>query len=198
MLIILQQTLPKISAIERTFPKNKVNFTNYTHGKYLMTQTNTPLWPLGRIFGFLTKQYIGYLAKRMEHTPISRYYFPLYLIGKNSGAISQQELADQLLTDKVSMVRILDNLTEDGYIERKVNPNDRRQHLLHITAAGKPWVEEIEQALRETDALFLEFLPETDRQLFLKHTYSLIKSTKDLPVEEVELFYNRINDNQHD
>ncbi|MGV3630080.1 MAG: MarR family winged helix-turn-helix transcriptional regulator [Bacteroidota bacterium] len=153
---------------------------------------------LGRIFGFLTKQYIGYLAKRMENTPINRYYYPLYIIGKNSGNISQQELADQLLSDKVSMVRILDCLAEDGYVERRVNPSDRRQHLLYITDTGKPWVDEIEAALNETDEFFLNFIERKDRVKFMIQLQEIIRQTKDLPVEQVELFYNRIKDLKND
>ena len=155
-------------------------------------------WTLGRMLGFLTKQYIGYLAKRMEQTPINRYYYPLYIIGKHSGNISQQELADQLLSDKVSMVRILDCLAEDGYIERRVNPNDRRQHLLYITEAGKPWVDEIEAALNETDEFFLNFIERKERVKFILNLQELIRQTIDLPVEQVELFYNRIKDMKND
>lgn len=163
-----------------------------------MQTTNTSQWPLGRIFGFVTKQYVGYLARRMKNTPVERHYFPLYLIGKNSGKISQQQLADQLLTDKVSMVRILDNLTEEGYIERKVNPNDRRQHLLFITESGRPWVEEIERGLNETDDFFLGLLPEEQRAVFLEQLHRLIEVTKDLPVEQIEVFYNRIKQTPND
>jgi MarR family transcriptional regulator, transcriptional regulator for hemolysin len=163
-----------------------------------MSNVHTSQWPLGRIFGFLTKQYIGYLSKRMINTPIERHYYPLYLIGKNSGNISQQQLADQLSTDKVSMVRILDYLTEGGYIERRVNPNDRRQHLLYITESGKPWVDEIEQALSETDDLFLNFLQKEQRVVFIERLHQLMEVTKDLPVEQIELFYNRIKDAQND
>lgn len=155
-------------------------------------------WKLGRTFGFLTKQYIGYLAKRLEDTPIERYYYPLYLIGKNSGMISQQQLADMLLIDKVSLVRVLDVLAEEGYVERKVNPYDRRQHLLYITSEGEPWVNEIEQGLSETDDFFLSFLPEAHRLLFKDLLQQLITATKDLPVEQVELFYNRIKDKPND
>ena len=151
---------------------------------------------IGRMFSFLTKQYIGLLALRMKDTPIERYYYPLYLIGRNSGAISQQQLADQIMTDKVSMVRILDSLSEEGLIERKVNPGDRRQHLLYITEKGLPWVDEIEKALHETDHLFLNFLPGDERALFLQQLRLLISSAKNLPVEQVELFYNRIKDTQ--
>ena len=159
---------------------------------------HTSQWPLGRIFAFLTKQYVGYLTKRMENTPLERHYYPLYLIGKNSGNISQQQLADQLSTDKVSMVRILDYLTEGGFIERRVNPNDRRQHLLHITESGKPWIIEIERGLTETDELFLGFLPKEQRVVFIEQLHQLIEVTKDLPVEQIELFYNRIKDAKHD
>jgi len=153
---------------------------------------------VGRMFSFLTKQYIGFLTKRMEKTPIERYYYPLYLIGRNSGTISQQQLANLILTDKVSMCRMIDSLAEEGLVERKVNPGDRRQHLLHITEKGLPWVGEIEKALQETDELFLNLLPEEERSLFRQQLKKMISITKDLPVEQVEVFYNRVNDTHHD
>lgn len=154
--------------------------------------------PLGRIFGFLTRQYIGMLAKRMENTPVERYYYALMLIGQNSGKISQQQLADQLLTDKVCMVRMLDCLEKDGLIERTINPGDRRQHLLSVTALGKPWVREIEKAQRETEDAFLSFLEPEEREDFHLKLRKLCVAVMDLPVEEVELFYNRIKDQVYD
>lgn len=159
-----------------------------------MELTQVENLPLGRIFGFLTKQYIGLFAKRMESTPVERYYFALMIIGQNSGKISQQQLADQLLTDKVCMVRMLDCLSKDGLIERKVNPEDRRQHLLFVTEKGAPWVKEIEKAQKETEEIFLSFLPPEIREAFHQDLKKLCVSVSDLPVEEVELFYNRIKD----
>jgi MarR family transcriptional regulator for hemolysin len=149
---------------------------------------------LGRILGLLTKQYIGLLAKKMKNTPIDRYYHPMLLIGKNSGKINQQQLADQLLTDKVSIVRVLDCLSKDGLIERKVNPDDRREHLLSVTAKGLPWVEEIEKAEKETEEIFLSFLPVEIRVEFYEELKKLCGSVMELPVEEVELFYNHVDE----
>lgn len=163
-----------------------------------MPVTDTSQWNFGRMFGFLTKQYIGHLTKRLEHTPVERYYFPLFLIGTNSGKISQQQLADKLLTDKVCLVRILDSLTDEGFVERRVNPKDRRQHLLYITPKGEPWVREIEIALLETDELFLNLFPEDQRPVFRAALQHLITATKDLPVEQVELYYNRVKDEKND
>jgi MarR family transcriptional regulator for hemolysin len=154
--------------------------------------------PLGRVFGVLTRQYIGILARRMKNTPVEKNYFALFLIGKNSGKISQQQLADQLLTDKVSMVRMLDCLEDSGLIERTVNPGDRRQHLLVVTPKAEPWLEEIGRALHETDEVFLSFIAPEYREAFRLQLQQLCMAVIDLPAEEVELFYNRIKDLNHD
>ena len=144
-------------------------------------------WTIGRMFSFLTKQYVGHLTKSMSHSPIERYFYPLYIIGKKSGEMSQQQLADCLLLDKVSMVRILDVLTADGFIERKVNPNDRRQHLLHITNAGKPWVEEINEKLVEADAFFLHFIPKEEQEVFRKNLVLLCNNTENCYKNTIEI-----------
>jgi len=153
-------------------------------------------FPLGRMFSFLTKQYIGVMAMSMKDTPIERYYYPLYLVGQNSGKISQQELADKLLMDKVSLVRILDVLMNDGWIIREVNPKDRRQHLLSVTEKAEPWIKKIETNLQRTNDHFLSFLPEGQREQFVPMLKHLINATKELPIEEIELYYNRANENQ--
>src|SRR3989338_7694562 len=118
-----------------------------------MVQTD---WPLGRIFGFLTKQYLGKLNQRMDH------------------------------------------LAEDGLIQRTVNPNDRRQHLLSVTEKAQPWIAEIENGLQETNDFFFQLLPPEKRADFLELLSLLICKTKDLSIEEFELFYNRPEKKTHE
>lgn len=147
--------------------------------------------PLGKVFGFLTKKYIGVVADKMSETPVAKYYFPLLTIGLNSGKISQQELADHLLTDKVSLVRVLDSLEKDELIERITNPNDRRQHLLKITEKGFPWIEKIQGIMQESDEVFLSFIAAEHRVCFRNELNKLCNFVKNVPAEEIELFYNR-------
>jgi MarR family transcriptional regulator for hemolysin len=148
-------------------------------------------WPLGRAFSFLTKQYIGKLAARMSNTPVERYYYPLYVIGKNTGKISQQELADQILMDKVSLVRILDALTDDGFVERKTNPKDRRQHMLNITPKAEPWIDEIEKGIKETNDYFFSLLDPGLHANFEQILSELITKSKEIPADQFEIFYNK-------
>ena len=153
-----------------------------------MTQNE---WPLGRAFSFLTKQYIGKLAERMSHTPVERYYYPLYVIGKNNGNISQQELADHILTDKVSLVRILDALAADGFIERKTNPKDRRRHMLNITPKAEPWISEIENGIKETNDYFLGLLDPSLHANFEQILSELIHKSKEISADQFEIFYTK-------
>lgn len=150
---------------------------------------DTQEWPLGRFFSFLTKQYIGKLTLLLEHTPVERYYFPLYLIGKNNGHMSQQELADQLLMDKVSMVRIIDALQKDGFIERKTNPEDRRERRLHITPKAEPWILEIEKGIKEANEYFFSLLDPSLHANFQLILTELITKTQDIPANQFEFFY---------
>lgn len=151
--------------------------------------------PLGRIFVNLTKQYIGLVAHRMKGTPIEKHYYALWLISQQSGRISQQQLADKLMSDKVTMVRMLDCLTDAELIIRQVNPEDRRQHLLYITEKGKAWIPTIEAAFKETEAAFLAFITPEFRMTFEKELRKLSSAVSDLKVEKIELIYNRINNN---
>jgi DNA-binding MarR family transcriptional regulator len=49
---------------------------------------------------------------------------------------SQQAMARHLSTPPSRLVALVDGLDERGLIERRRNPDDRRLHALHLTAAG--------------------------------------------------------------
>lgn len=121
--------------------------------------------PLGKLFSQLAKDYIGTYTKRLEGLPISRYFYPLIIIHEAQGSLSQQSLADELYTDKVSVVRIVDYLSQNGLVERKKNPEDRRQQLLHLTPAGEKLIPPIRQAMTDTNKLSLNGLKKSEVSL---------------------------------
>jgi len=51
----------------------------------------------------------------------------------DEGAMPQQGIADIMLKDKNSIVKLIDGLEDRGLVERVNNPNDRRQNLIKIT-----------------------------------------------------------------
>src|SRR5438876_232389 len=53
-----------------------------------------------------------------------------------SGPLTQIELATATATDRTAMVYLLDELEQQGLVERMPNPDDRRSYLIHLTPQG--------------------------------------------------------------
>ena len=65
----------------------------------------------------------------------------LYL-ARNEG-VSQAEVATMLDIEPIALVRMLDKLHEEGLVERRAHPTDRRVRTLWLTPAARPVVEQI-------------------------------------------------------
>lgn len=59
------------------------------------------------------------------------------LMSNESGTASPSELAEMVGTSRANMTRILEELTEDGWIERSVAARDGRRQVIAITATGR-------------------------------------------------------------
>ncbi len=114
--------------------------------------------PLGRIFTLLGKGYLHLLRTKLQHLDIDRYYYTLVLIGSHSGEITQQELAFLLDTDKVSVVRMVDYLSEKGYVTRVRKTDDRRKQSLVLTKKAKLSIPEIKESFAEMNEMVLNGL----------------------------------------
>lgn len=113
------------------------------------------------------QQYFNLLQERLHHLGIERGYYVLSLIVEAEGRISQQELADELLMDKVAMARHIDHLCERGFVERATCPNDRRKHHLRLLPKAAPAVKEIKKAYSALDRAALKDLNINQRDTFL-------------------------------
>jgi len=106
--------------------------------------------PLGRKLSLIARDFLNLLHSKLKHIDLDRNYYALILIEKADGNITQQELASLLDTDKVSIVRIIDYLTEKGYVNREANETDRRKYSLTLTAKAKQEIPTILQSITET------------------------------------------------
>ena len=143
---------------------------------------------LGKYFAVLKKHYVALVLERLPDIPVSKHYIPFFIISQNNGTINQQQLANQLFLDKVSMARIIDCLCSIAVIERIVNPNDRREHLLRITDEGQQYIPIIHQAILETNDLFLSFIPADEKESFMRNLKTITSSIIELPVRNADNF----------
>jgi DNA-binding MarR family transcriptional regulator len=57
--------------------------------------------------------------------------------------LTQQQLADKLLVTKGNVCGLVDRMSEQGWLERRNDPHDRRSNLLYLTQTGRKLANQI-------------------------------------------------------
>jgi MarR family transcriptional regulator for hemolysin len=112
-----------------------------------------------RNFGYLLKDLGQLYTRRFEERAQALQLTLLQCktlakLSKNEG-ISQARLAELAESDPMSMVRILDYMEAEGWVERRADPNDRRARCLYIKDKARPILDEIWRLADETRTEFL-------------------------------------------
>jgi len=89
----------------------------------------------------ILRNYIDHRAKRRGTTRAQ--WVVLFRLRAQEG-LSQVDLADVLELQPISLVRLLDRLVEQGLVERRPDPNDRRANRLYLTTAGRKFVDDLD------------------------------------------------------
>src|SRR5471030_606685 len=121
-----------------------------------------------RNFGFLVRDVYRLYVKNFE-----RYAREIDLtlpqckvlahLSRNEG-ISQARLAELTETDPMTLVRTLDRMQQDGWIERRPDPIDRRAHCLFLRETAKPVVDRIWKIAEQTRNEALAALSQGERE----------------------------------
>ncbi len=75
----------------------------------------------------------------------------------------QQELAEALCMDANNVVLLLNELEQLGYVSRSRDPDDRRRHLVGLTAAGRRALAGAERAQEQIEDEVLQALDADER-----------------------------------
>ena len=78
--------------------------------------------------------------------------------------ITQHELSELVFKDNASVTRIIDLLIKANYLEKEINPGDRRKFILQVTKSGEEIIKNVQEivlqnrnkALKGIDAKELE------------------------------------------
>jgi DNA-binding MarR family transcriptional regulator len=96
----------------------------------------------------LLRNYIDNRAKGRGTTRAQ--WIVLFRLRQQEG-LSQVDLADVLELQPISLVRLLDRLVQQGLLERRRHPKDRRANRLFLTRAGRDLVDDLD-SLRDSIA----------------------------------------------
>ncbi|MCH8555393.1 MAG: MarR family winged helix-turn-helix transcriptional regulator, partial [Schleiferiaceae bacterium] len=166
-----------------------VYFANYLENQQMMESYEVPI---GKLFGQLTKRYIGIITKQLDGLDAERYFYAIYVIGKSDKCLTQNDLSEHLHVDKATIVRIVDYLSARDYIYRDQNPADRRQYFLRLTHKGEQELPKIAAAFAAADAHCLSALHGDEQQTFLENLHKVVAQLSSVDADAVKLNFTRI------
>jgi MarR family transcriptional regulator, transcriptional regulator for hemolysin len=105
--------------------------------------------PADRTFGFLVHDVSRLVKRRFDRRarqtglPITRRQAAVVLYVARHEGVSQTEVANWLDIEPIALVRMLDKLHEEGLVERRAHPTDRRVRTLWLAPGAASMVERI-------------------------------------------------------
>ena len=91
----------------------------------------------------------------------------LFALSKRDG-LNQRELADELGIETPTIVRLLDGMEKQGFIERRVEASDRRAKQIHMTDRGRDIAGEIDKLACEIREQVLGGVDNKDKAVALQ------------------------------
>jgi MarR family transcriptional regulator, transcriptional regulator for hemolysin len=76
-------------------------------------------------------------------------WLPLLQLSRAKAPMRQKDLAEALFLDSSSVVRLLDALQANGFIERREHPEDRRVKTIVLTDAAQAVLANVEEVARQ-------------------------------------------------
>jgi DNA-binding MarR family transcriptional regulator len=136
---------------------------------------DTPIRPLHRVAkemvkssGFLLARLgFGFKAKaiaRFEQAGFEIYDYSVLAILAEGARETQATIADALMLDPSRLVALLDSLEKRGLVERQRDVQDRRRHVVSITAEGKRELGRLRDLTKRLEEEFLAPLDVEDRK----------------------------------
>jgi MarR family transcriptional regulator, lower aerobic nicotinate degradation pathway regulator len=117
---------------------------------------------------FLLKR-LGMLAKEQaleayEETGVSLYHHAVLIALDENSRETQGAIADALGYDRGQLVGLLDELEEQGFVERRRDPSDRRRHIVKLTPDGKRALGRLRTLSRRIENEFFAPLDDQERK----------------------------------
>jgi len=108
--------------------------------------------PLGRRLFLGQRAVADVLDRRLAEHGASLWNWVLLKEAAGAEGASQRELAGLMRIEPSTLVRHLDRLEAEGYVERRPDPDDRRRLRVFVTRAGRRRLESLHRVAQGMDA----------------------------------------------
>ena len=117
----------------------------------------------------------SYIGKRVSVYNIGQgqWHFLTQLLFNEDG-ITQEELSEKLFIDKANTARAVKKLEEEGYLERKEDPIDKRKKRLYVTKKARDFEDEFHQIFRDFNSILAKDFTEEEKEIARELLYRML------------------------
>ena len=90
--------------------------------------------------------------------------------------VSQKELADLISVEGPTLVPIIDKMAKDGFLTRKINPNDRRINSIFLTKKSQDLIENIVNTILDFRSIITKGISKQDIDAVRKVLVKMIQN----------------------
>jgi DNA-binding MarR family transcriptional regulator len=120
---------------------------------------------LGALFARVTRRLIDAERPLLDARGLSMWAYVALTRLVQGPAPTQNALAEQMGYDKTRLIAILDQLADEGLIERTPDPEDRRARIVQLTAAGRARHRQARADIRAMESKMLDGLGEAEQAM---------------------------------
>jgi MarR family transcriptional regulator, transcriptional regulator for hemolysin len=144
----------------------------------LLLEIDDPQLEFVRLFGLVSRRWRSCLDERLKPTglTLSRWVV-LFWLSQSDTPLNQTELAQRAAIEGPTLVRQLHLLEEQGLIERRPVPGDKRAKSIALTVKAEPLIIEINEIASAMRHEFMDCIGPGDLAIataVLRHVYDQI------------------------
>jgi DNA-binding MarR family transcriptional regulator len=120
------------------------------------------------------------------HERVTLPQFRMLVLLAGHGEMNLVTLAERLVVNPSTAMRMVDRLVDRGLVTRRVNPDSRREVLLRLTGPGQRIVDRVTARRREEIAAIVTRMTVSDRAGLVKALRAFAAAGGEPPAEEAE------------
>lgn len=134
---------------------------------------------LGMAIGEVSRCWRAKLDERLRPLGMSqsRWLVLLHLSRRGDGVV-QKELAEWMGIEGPTLVRILDRMTEDGWLERRESQTDRRAKTVHLTEQSRAIIAQINKVAAKLRSELLANIPEAEIEVCMRVLHQIKQASE--------------------
>lgn len=134
---------------------------------------------LTRLISILHNQKNSYMNMKLKAFGLSHGQAIALKIIYEENNIKQEDLNKRLQIDKSAVTRMLKTLEDKGFVIKKTSKEDKRNHVLFLTAKGEKLYPQIKRVIEKTNEMMLSDIDEHQQKILEELMIKMKKNLED-------------------